>query len=86
MKRNFEKQIELMKTILPNIATNDIALIKFVLKIIEKSQTVIQNTIISAESEEEEIFKILPKTIEPLKTAIVDLELIINKLIAKESP
>ncbi|HOV13291.1 MAG TPA: response regulator [Spirochaetota bacterium] len=78
---HFDKQIETMKSILPGIATNDIALIKFVLKVIEKSQSVIEHMIIGAASEEEEIFKILPKTIEPLKTAVVDIELIINRLI-----
>ncbi|OHD15910.1 MAG: hypothetical protein A2086_07915 [Spirochaetes bacterium GWD1_27_9] len=72
-----KSQLDVVRKLLPTLATNDLGLLKFVLKIVENSRHVIEETILGGVTEEEEVFKILPKTIEPLKTAIVDFELAI---------
>lgn len=72
------KQLKTVRSLMPNIANNDLGLLKFVLDVIDNSQNVIKEMVLGATSEEEELFKILPKTIEPLMTAIADIEQVFN--------
>lgn len=62
-------KINRVKELMNNIINNDLPLIKFVLKIIESNEKILDSII----GEGEELFKIMPKTIEPLKTVISDI-------------
>ena len=60
------------------IATNDLGNLKIVEKILEESTEVLDQLV---KTPEEEYFRILSDTVEPLKTAIADIEVVIDILI-----
>lgn len=82
-KTNMEidKKLSVVKELMPKIAVNDLASLKFVAEIIERNRNVIEK-IIREPTEEDEFFKILPKTAEPLRTAIWDIEQTIKLFIS----
>ncbi len=82
-KKNLEvdKMLEVVRDLIPKIAVNDLASLKFVANIIEKNKEIIER-IIREPTEDDEFFKILPKTAEPLRTAIWDIEQTIKLFIS----
>lgn len=68
-----KEYIQIVRDIIPKIAVNDLASLKFVAGILERNKPIIDQ-IIKEASEDEQFFKILTKTIEPLRTAIWDIE------------
>ncbi|HBD94955.1 MAG: hypothetical protein A2015_08360 [Spirochaetes bacterium GWF1_31_7] len=82
-KKNLEvdKMLEVVRDLIPKIAVNDLASLKFVANIIEKNNDIIER-IVREPTEDDEFFKILPKTAEPLRTAIWDIEQTIKLFIS----
>jgi len=76
-----QEQIDKVKELIPLIATNDLGNLKVVLKILEESRSVIDTII---KDPNEEFFKILSSTIEPLQTAIADIDSVIRVFISME--
>ena len=74
-----KEQIDKVKELIPLIATNDLGSLKVVLKILEESQATIDTII---KDPNEEYFKILSSTIEPLQTAIADIDSVIRVFIS----
>lgn len=63
-----KKARELMRSVF----NNDLPLMKFVLEVVTRNKGLLESII----GEGEDLFKVLPKTIEPLSTAIVDIAMI----------
>ena len=74
-----QEQLDKVKELLPLIATNDLGNLKVVLKILEESKSVIDTII---KDPNEEYFKILSSTIEPLQTAVADIDSVIRVFIS----
>jgi FixJ family two-component response regulator len=79
--KSMVKKIEDVKNLLPNVVTTDLSLLKFVHLIITNSKRIIENSVLNESGDEEEFYKIIPKTVELLKTAIVDIEFLIRSFI-----
>jgi DNA-binding response OmpR family regulator len=76
-----DTNLEVLRKMTASIATNDLPLMKFVEMVIETSKNVIYETMVDNTSEADQMFRVLPQAIEPLKTAIVDIELYIRMLL-----
>lgn len=74
------KQIDLVKELVPKIASNDLPVLKFVTNTIENSTEIIDR-IVKEGGENEDAFRIITKTVEPMKTACSNIESIITFLI-----
>lgn len=78
-KKNTEAQIKTIRELIPLIATNDLGSLKIVLKVLNESKESLDNII---KDPNEEYFRILSSTTEPLKTAISNIESIIIALLS----
>lgn len=65
------------REIIKNIFSNDLPLIKFISKVIEKNR----DTLAAIIGEGEEMFKLLPKLVEPIHTVIADITSIFQMLV-----
>lgn len=77
-KKDSENQLKTIKELIPLIATNDLGNLKIVLKVLNESRDSLDQII---KDPNEEYFKILSSTIEPLNTAISDIESVIIALV-----
>lgn len=77
-KEKEQCKFQQIKTFMNDLVNNDLLLIKFVLKIIETNKDRLANII----GEGDELFRVLPKTVEPLQTAISDIITVANVLVS----
>jgi polyhydroxyalkanoate synthesis regulator phasin len=75
--KDLSRQIDIVRDLVPKIASNDLPILKFVIKTIEDSSDIIDK-IVKEGGENEDSFRIITKTVEPLKTAQSNIESIIN--------
>lgn len=78
-KKSSDSQLNTIKELIPLIATNDLGNLKIVLKVLNESRESLDKLV---KDPNEEYFKILSSTIEPLNTAISDIESIIIALVS----
>lgn len=79
-KSTIQKKYNTIKDHLEKMVIHDLPIIKFVSAVLEQNQSFIEETF-SGVSEEEELFKMLPKTITPLKTVSSDIEQMVMLLV-----
>jgi DNA-binding response OmpR family regulator len=79
-KTDVQKKLSTIKELFYEIAVNDLPLIRFVINIIEKSREFLEQTA-TGFGEEEDMFRLLPKTLEPLRTSLADFDQSLSLLI-----
>ena len=75
--KSMQDLLKMVKELFTNIIMNDLPLIKFVTSILQKNEKYILETATGVE-EEDELFRVLSKITEPLKTVSTDIEQIIQ--------
>jgi len=75
-----QQKLKTVREFFKNIAVNDLPLLRFVSSILEKNETFINETVTGG-TEEGELFKVLSKTTEPLKTVAADIQQVIQLMV-----